>query len=330
MKPFTREVIDDKLHAARVWREVPWPRSASLIVDDSVVVRRLLDRRCSRRPRPRGRGRRRQRRGSPWRRSRSSSPTSSRSTSRCRRWTASRRSREIRKRLPARCRSSCSARSPSAARRRRSRRSSARRDRLRHQAGQRRQRHRGDGRASATQLDPQDQGARRRPSTVTPARPPRADRSRRRRRARTRARRPRGPVDVVAIGVSTGGPNALATVLAALPADLARAGRDRAAHAADLHPPARRAARRPARHHGRARPCDGDVLEPGRRADRARRLPHGRFERTRRPACVAARPGPPGNSCRPAVDVLFRSVADGATAATCSAVVLTGMGQDGR
>ena len=43
---------------------------------------------------------------------------------------------------------------------------------------------------------------------------------------------------------------------------------------------------------------------------------------------IALNQDPPENSCRPAVDVLFRSVADVFGAGTL-AVVLTGMGSDG-
>ena len=43
---------------------------------------------------------------------------------------------------------------------------------------------------------------------------------------------------------------------------------------------------------------------------------------------VRVHQGPPENSCRPAADVLFRSVAQ-AFGANSLAVVLTGMGQDG-
>jgi two-component system chemotaxis response regulator CheB len=45
-------------------------------------------------------------------------------------------------------------------------------------------------------------------------------------------------------------------------------------------------------------------------------------------ACLTTHQRPPENSCRPAVDVLFRSVAD-VYGAGALAVVLTGMGQDG-
>ena len=45
-------------------------------------------------------------------------------------------------------------------------------------------------------------------------------------------------------------------------------------------------------------------------------------------ACVLLHQDPPENSCRPAVDVLFRSVAR-TYGANALAVVMTGMGQDG-
>ncbi len=38
---------------------------------------------------------------------------------------------------------------------------------------------------------------------------------------------------------------------------------------------------------------------------------------------------PPVNSCRPAVDVLFNSLADSSLASRTAAVLLTGMGRDG-
>ncbi|MFO0603459.1 MAG: chemotaxis response regulator protein-glutamate methylesterase [Polyangiales bacterium] len=73
--------------------------------------------------------------------------------------------------------------------------------------------------------------------------------------------------------------------------------------------------------------ADGDVLEAGRAwvapGDYHMALvPDGLTVR------IALNQGPPENSCRPAVDVLFRSVA-AAYGRRAIAVVLTGMGQDG-
>ena len=105
------------------------------------------------------------------------------------------------------------------------------------------------------------------------------------------------------------------------------AGADRAAHAAAVHPPARRAARRPVRAPGVARPT------AGRRSSRAR---SGSPRATTtwwcsgsaaRSCCGPIR-APQENSCRPAVDVALpfgrRRVRRRALG-----VVLTGMGQDG-
>ncbi len=135
-----------------------------------------------------------------------------------------------------------------------------------------------------------------------------------------------GRIDVVAIGVSTGGPNALADVFQSLPADLAvpvlvvqhmppmftRLLAERLSHTSHFRTEEAKA---------------GTVIEPGKAW-----IAPGDFH------MLAARDGtrvrlllnqdPAENSCRPAVDPLFRSVAK-AYGANCLAVVLTGMGQDG-
>jgi two-component system chemotaxis response regulator CheB len=133
-------------------------------------------------------------------------------------------------------------------------------------------------------------------------------------------------IDVVAIGTSTGGPNALTMVLPQLPADfpvpvlvvqhmpptftkfladrldancelrVAEAGRDQ-----ELAP-------------GTIWIAPGD-FHLSVYADGSRRR-------------LRSHQGPAENSCRPAVDVLFRSVAD-TFGANALAVVMTGMGQDG-
>jgi two-component system chemotaxis response regulator CheB len=135
-----------------------------------------------------------------------------------------------------------------------------------------------------------------------------------------------GRVEVVAIGVSTGGPNALAEVFRALPAAVpvpilivqhmppmfTRLLAQRLT--ADAKVPVEEATSGVALRPGRAWIAPGGfhmiVVRDG---------PHVR---------AILHQEPPENSCRPAADPLFRSVAK-VYGASCLAVVLTGMGQDG-
>jgi two-component system, chemotaxis family, protein-glutamate methylesterase/glutaminase len=138
-----------------------------------------------------------------------------------------------------------------------------------------------------------------------------------------RARR----VAIVAIGASTGGPNALTTLLTALPADCP------VPIVVVQHMPAtftgllaERLASRAAI--GITEGKLGDMVQPGRAwiapGDYHMELARDAQQEVR----LRLHQGPPENSCRPSVDVLFRSVAEVYGAGTL-AVVLTGMGQDG-
>jgi two-component system chemotaxis response regulator CheB len=135
-----------------------------------------------------------------------------------------------------------------------------------------------------------------------------------------------GKSRVVAIGVSTGGPNALSVLMPMLPGDfplpilivqhmpplftrflaerLSSLGRLRVEEAAE-----------------------GSPLEPGK-ALVAPGDYHMRLARRDSQVVVRLDQGPPENSCRPSVDVLFRSVEEIYGGAAVS-VILTGMGQDG-
>jgi two-component system chemotaxis response regulator CheB len=135
-----------------------------------------------------------------------------------------------------------------------------------------------------------------------------------------------GPVDVVAIGVSTGGPNALADVFRRLPASFP------VPLVLVQHMPPmftrllaeRLSAEFPIRvHEGRS----GDVLQPGH-AWIAPGDYHMIVVRDGHQSRILLHQDPPENSCRPAADVLLRSVAK-AFGPTSLAVILTGMGQDG-
>ena len=134
------------------------------------------------------------------------------------------------------------------------------------------------------------------------------------------------PIDIVAIGTSTGGPNALSCVLPQLPADLP------VPVVVVQHMPPTFTKFLADR---LDTSCELRVAEAGRDQELAPGtiwIAAGDFhlsvyaDGTRRR--LRSHQSPPENSCRPAVDVLFRSVAD-TYGANALAVVMTGMGQDG-
>jgi two-component system, chemotaxis family, protein-glutamate methylesterase/glutaminase len=140
-------------------------------------------------------------------------------------------------------------------------------------------------------------------------------------------RRPRtGPFGVLAIGCSTGGPDALATVLPSLPADLA------VPVVVVQHMPPVFTRLLAERLNGRcgltvAEAQHGEPLVAGRILI----APGGRHLVVRRhgtQVVAELTDAPPENFCRPAVDVLFRSVS-AAYGERVLAAVLTGMGRDG-
>ncbi|MBK7972633.1 MAG: chemotaxis-specific protein-glutamate methyltransferase CheB [Deltaproteobacteria bacterium] len=138
-----------------------------------------------------------------------------------------------------------------------------------------------------------------------------------------------GPLEVVVIGVSTGGPNALAALIPALPADFpvpvlvvqhmpplfTKLLAERLTATSSLRA---------------AEAFDGAVPGPG-----TLWIAPGDFHMTvlrnggaAQGAVLKLNQDPPENSCRPAVDPLFRSAAQ-AFGPRALGVVLTGMGQDG-
>lgn len=133
-------------------------------------------------------------------------------------------------------------------------------------------------------------------------------------------------IEILAIGTSTGGPNALAEVLPRLPADFP------VPIVVVQHMPpiftrllAERLASRSAIPVEEGTP--GTVLSAGR-AWIAPGNFHMKVIRTGVSWSLNTNQAPPENSCRPAVDVLFRSVAV-AYGANVLGVVMTGMGSDG-
>lgn len=135
-----------------------------------------------------------------------------------------------------------------------------------------------------------------------------------------------GRVDVIAIGVSTGGPNALAVVLPAFPRDLP------VPVLITQHMPPIFTRLLAERLRGQcAIPVkegeEGDEVRPGHAY-----IAPGDYhmEAVREGTSVRLRlnQGPPENSCRPAVDPMFRSVV-GVYGGGTLGVIMTGMGQDG-
>lgn len=134
------------------------------------------------------------------------------------------------------------------------------------------------------------------------------------------------PCDVVAIGVSTGGPNVLADLIPKLPADfptpilivqhMPASFLDSLAKRLDATCPI-----------GVSHASEGALLRPGMvyiaPGDR-----HMVVDQTSTGLRIALNDDPPENSCRPSADVLFRSVAR-TFGGRSLAVVLTGMGSDG-
>lgn len=134
-------------------------------------------------------------------------------------------------------------------------------------------------------------------------------------------------IDIVLIGVSTGGPAALGQLLPAFPAEL------RVPVVIVQHMPEKFTRSLADNLNNRCRvevreAQDGDILQPGQ----VYIAPGGRqmklVENAEGHPQVKITSDPPENNCRPAVDYLFRSVATNFPGRAMS-VILTGMGSDG-
>jgi two-component system, chemotaxis family, protein-glutamate methylesterase/glutaminase len=134
------------------------------------------------------------------------------------------------------------------------------------------------------------------------------------------------PIDIVAIGTSTGGPNALAEVLPQLPKDLP------AAVVVVQHMPPTFTRFLAERLNGQCQlavseAVDEEPLRPGKVVIAPGDF-HMAVEQRGTNTRIRTLRTAPENSCRPSVDVLFRSVAR--VYGSCAlGVVMTGMGQDG-
>jgi two-component system chemotaxis response regulator CheB len=132
---------------------------------------------------------------------------------------------------------------------------------------------------------------------------------------------------IVAIGVSTGGPNALAQIMPMFPEDF----RLPILIVQHMPPLFTRFLAERLNAISRIRVeeiTEGSCVEPGKALLAAGGY-HMRARRRGTEVIATMDQEPPENSCRPAVDVMFRSVAEVYGAGTI-AVILTGMGNDGQ
>jgi len=139
-------------------------------------------------------------------------------------------------------------------------------------------------------------------------------------------RRPSGSVEIVAIGVSTGGPNALNELVPTFPADFS------VPLLIVQHMPPVFTKLLADRLHSKSQiQVEEGAPDQAVEAGRAFIAPgnfHMIVQKVDQTVRIKTNQEPPENSCRPAVDVLFRSVAQ--TYGACAlGVVMTGMGQDG-
>jgi two-component system chemotaxis response regulator CheB len=134
------------------------------------------------------------------------------------------------------------------------------------------------------------------------------------------------PIEAIAIGVSTGGPNALAALLPTFPADLS------VPIFIVQHMPRLFTKLLAERLSSKAQirvdeASHGDVVLPGRALVAPGDF-HMVVKRLGTRVVIHTNQDSPENSCRPSVDPLFRSIAD-TYGARALGVILTGMGQDG-
>lgn len=137
-----------------------------------------------------------------------------------------------------------------------------------------------------------------------------------------------GKIEIVVIGVSTGGPVALTQVIPALPGDLSVP----IAIVQHMPPIFTESLARNLNRQSNLSVCEGQDAQPVR-PNEVYIAPGGRHMLLRRTAegsvTLGLNDAPPENNCRPAADVLFRSAAAlYGSGALC--LVMTGMGSDGR